>query len=483
MLTKSLFVSGHQCLKQLWWKVHEPDAVELQPGKVLQDLFDQGRQVGEIARGRFPNGTFIARDERSARLEATRQAIESGATVLFEPAFEADGVSISADVLEKTASGWRLIEVKSSSSAKEEHVPDAGVQAHVLMRNGITMDGVHVMHLNKEFRHPDIGELLELTNVTEDVRAFTPNVTQIVRRQLDVLDGPLPSVDIGRHCSEPWDCAFKKRCWPDDDWHISSLYNCGPATFPKYVARGIHRIDQLPPGEKLQFTQKRQIRALNSGEIVVEPTLCQDLEPFNVEPLGFVDFETIQRAIPVWDDTGPWAQVAAQFSYHESVPGGGYRHEEFLAEGPNDCRPELTRRLVDATRNAVRVVHYSSFEKTRIHALQQAVPELAPELGELEDKLIDLLPVIRNNVYHPKFRGSFSIKDVLPALVPELSYNDLVVVDGRVASVEIARLLFVADRIPAAERDRVRADLLAYCKMDTWATVRLIEELRELASR
>ena len=165
------------------------------------------------------------------------------------------------------------------------------------------------------------------------------------------------------------------------------------------------------------------------------------------------------------------------------MPGGGYRHEEYLAEGPNDCRPELARRLVAATRNALRVVHYSSFEKTRIRALQRAVPELAQELGELEAKLIDLLPVVRNNVYHPKFRGSFSIKDVLPALVPELSCNDLVIVDGREASVEIARLLFVADRIPASERDRVRKDLLDYCERDTWATVRLTETLGTLTRR
>lgn len=481
VLTKSLFTAGVQCHKLLWWRVHEPNAVELQPDTVLQDLFDQGRQVGELARTRFPGGTLIPpHDARSARIEATRQAIAAGATVIYEAAFEADSVFISADVLEKTESGWRLIEVKSSSSAKEEHVPDAGVQAHVLMRNGIELDGVHVMHLNKEFRHPDVGELLEQTDVTEDVRAFVPNVIETVRKQLEVLDGPIPTVDIGRQCGEPWECAFQKRCWPDDDWHISSLYNCGPATFPKYVARGINRIDELPPNEKLQFTQKRQIRALRTGEMVVEPTLVAALEPFSVEPLGFLDFETIQRAIPVWDGTKPWEQLAAQFSYHESVPEGTYRHEQYLAEGPNDCRPELARRLVEATRNAARVVHYSAFEKTRIRALQQCVPELAQELGELEAKLIDLLPVVRNHVYHPKFRGSFSIKDVLPALVPELSYNDLVIVDGRVASVEIARLLFVADRIPATERDRVRSDLLAYCKMDTWATVRLVEQLRRL---
>ena len=68
-------------------------------------------------------------------------------------------------------------------------------------------------------------------------------------------------------------------------------------------------------------------------------------------------------------------------------------------------------------------------------------------------------------------------------MVPELTYDDLVIVDGRVASVEIARLLFVAHKIPEDERDRVRQDLLEYCKRDTWATVKLLERLRGLAIR
>ena len=125
----------------------------------------------------------------------------------------------------------------------------------------------------------------------------------------------------------------------------------------------------------------------------------------------------------------------------------------------------------------------TSFEKTRIRELQRAVPELATELAALEAKLIDLHPVVKNCVYHPDFRGSFSLKDILTPLVPELTYDDLVIVDGRVASVEIARLLFVADKIPRHERDRVRQDLLNYCERDTWAMVKLVERLRELSER
>jgi hypothetical protein len=133
------------------------------------------------------------------------------------------------------------------------------------------------------------------------------------------------------------------------------------------------------------------------------------------------------------------------------------------------------------TRGAERVVTYSSFEKTRIRGLQKAVPELRDELVALEAKLIDLLPVLRDHVYHPDFHGSFSLKYVLTPLVPELTYDDLVIVDGMVASVEIARLLFVAQAIPVEERERVRKDLLDYCERDTWAMVKLLERMRELA--
>ena len=136
--------------------------------------------------------------------------------------------------------------------------------------------------------------------------------------------------------------------------------------------------------------------------------------------------------------------------------------------------------MIEATADAERVVHYSSFEKTRIKALQKAVPDLEAELKELELKLLDLLPVVRNNVYHPDFRGSFSLKNVQPALVPELQYSDLVIVDGMVASVKIARLLFVAGKLTPEQHETTRHDLLEYCKRDTWATVKVLERMREL---
>ncbi len=481
-LSKSRYAAGVQCHKLLWWKVHEPRAVELQPDKVLQDRFDQGRLVGELACGRFPGGVLIDLPHHAVdqRLQRTREALEAKAPVIFEASFVADNTYVAVDILERQSKGFRLIEVKSSSSQKDEHIPDAAVQVHVAQQNGIDVRVAEILHLNKEFRHPDVGDLFASADVTTLVDEMLPGIPAEIEAQLEVLRGPLPDVAIGVHCFEPRECPFTARCWPDAPDHIIKLYNVGPKKACDYMLTGVHKIPDIPPTQKLPAAAKRQIRSMKENQLIVEPGLAAALEPFQ-GTLGFLDFETISRAVPVWPGMAPWEQAAAQFSYHEAQPDGSYTHVGYLAEGAHDARPELAREMLEATAGAARVVMYTPFERTRIRSLQKSEPDLAPGLKELEDKLIDLHPVIRDYVYHPDFLGSFSLKYVLNPLVPELTYDDLVIVDGLVASVEIARLLFVAQKISPEERDRVRKDLLDYCERDTWAMVKLLERLRGLA--
>ncbi len=518
-LSKSRFVAGYRCHRLLWWTVHEPNAVELQPDKVLQDRFDQGAQVEELARALFADGAMVALPHTAVaeRVEETNALVAQEVPAVFRGTFVADDTRVDVDVLERDGDGWRLIEVKSSNSQKEEHVVDAAVQLHVLRRSGLDVRSAEILHLNGEYRFPTApsalgprlsAELFQRTDVTASVEQLLPMIPDEIEAQRAMLDGPIPAQPVGLHCSEPHDCPFMDRCWPDDPDEIGDLYWVGRKKRREdWVAEGITRISQIPAKKKLNDVQRRQIKSIRENTLIVEPTLAKALEPFEVR-LGFLDFETIQRAVPVWPGMGPWEQAAAQFSFHieraprdrlrlvkdisregaENAeqydvlePQEPYDHYDFLAEGPLDCRPALARAMVEATKDAQRVVTYSSFEKTRIKGLQQAVPELRAELEALEHKLIDLLPVIQKHVYHPKFDGSFSLKKVLPALVPELSYSDLVIVDGLAASVEIARLLFVAGKIAPEEQARVRRDLLNYCDRDTWAMVRLLETLRRLA--
>lgn len=482
-LTKSQFAAGLQCHKLLWWRIHEPLAKELQPDIVLEDRFDQARQVGELARSLFPGGALVEPvGSRQERIAATRATISQHAGPLFEAAFATDTLFAAVDALVPLDEGYLLVEVKSASELKEEHIPDAAVQTWVALANGIDVRRVEIVHLNREFRHPATGPLFSRTDVTAEVMEFLARIPALLEAQAEVVAGPSPEREIGEHCDTPRECPFKGRCWPDDRDHIANLHNCGTKKTAAWMRAGITRISQLTRPPKRGSPAERQVRALASGKLIVEAGLPAALADFDAEPLGFLDFETVNRAVPVWNGMGPWHQAAAQFSYHETGPGGVLRHEEFLAEGPGDARPEVARRLIGATRSAKHVVMYSPFERTQINALAASVPQHAAELLELRDKLIDLLPVVKENVYHPDFNGSFSIKAVLGPMVPGLDYSDLIIVDGLVASVQIARLLFVSGRIAPEERPRVREDLLRYCERDTLATVRLLARLRELAA-
>src|SRR5881394_4155480 len=310
-LSKSRFVTGCQCHKLLWWTVHEPDAIELQPDKVLQDLFDQGHQVGEAARARYPGGVLIDLPHHAGaeRVAATQKALDAGAPAIFEATFIADDTFVAIDVLERQNDGYHLTEVKSSTSQKDEHVPDVAIQARVAAACGVQIRAAAVLHLNKEFRHPASGDLFARTDVTARVAAFLPQVPDEIRRQREMLAGPLPDVPVGLHCFEPRECPFIRRCWPDTPDHIRNLAGVGPKRTAAYLARGISSIADLPAKEKLNFTQRRQLKAMAENRIIVERTLAHELQPFMAPArLGFLDFETIARAIPVWPGMGPWQQ-------------------------------------------------------------------------------------------------------------------------------------------------------------------------------
>jgi predicted RecB family nuclease len=482
-LSKSRFVAGLQCHKLLWWKVREPAAPELTPSPDAEVRFRAGIQVGEKARAYVPGGELIGFRpyDLEHKVAATRAALGNGSPAVYEAAFATDDVYAMVDILERGPRGYSLIEVKSSTDVKPEHVGDVAIQTHVLRRSGVALERVEVMHLNRDCRYPDLSNLFVRRDVTPLVEAFLPDVPDRIAAQLAALAGPLPDVAIGDHCFEPYECPFMKRCWPD--WptdHVSTLYVMRRRALD-LEAKGYRTLHDLPGDLKLSAIQARQVRAVQAGTLVVEESLAEALVPFE-SPLAFLDFETVSAAIPVWDGCRPWDQVPVQFSVHIQQPGGGYAHHAWLVDKPGDPRPEQAERLVAACAGAQAIVAYnSSFERNCIRLLAAAAPGLARELGLLELKLVDLLPVVRNHVYHPQFAGSFSLKSVLPALVPDLSYDGLEIRDGAAATLALWRLVFEGDSVGRRERARLRQGLLAYCERDSWATVKLLERLRALA--
>jgi len=488
-LSKSRFVAGAQCHKLLWLKTHEPEAEELKISPAIQDIIDQGNQVGRLARARFPGGKLIelAHDDPE-RLPLTRRYIAEGAPAIFEATFVADRVYAAIDVLLRENGAWTLIEVKSGTDAKEKYILDAAIQTWVAKRAGVDVQRTEIMHINGDYLAPEPGataeaDLFVRDDVTFVVSGLLPLMPQQVAAQLETLAGPLPEVAIGKQCREPDDCAFQGRCWPPEP---DSVLRIQGLLYEKRFALfhgGTRTIAELPKSYKLSEVQTRQRRACETGKLVVEPKLAEELEPYTGR-LGFLDFESVGRAVPVWSGTKPWEQIGVQFSYHEGDLGGPYTHDEFLAEPDTDPREAIARRLIEVTQGADRVLMYTPFERTQIRSMQRFNPHLADGLAELEAKLLDLAQVVRHTVYHRDFGGSLSIKEVLPVLVPGMSYKDTVKIhDGSEASAKLARLLFYVGELTAEERAQLKAELLEYCKQDTFAMVKLLERLVAIARR
>jgi hypothetical protein len=487
-LSKSRFVSGLQCHRLLWWLTHEPDSPELVPGPGLQAIFDQGTEVGELARTYVPGGHLVdAPWERyEERVALTARALEAGERVLYEASFVADRVFVAADILERNErkerndGGWTLIEVKSTTSVKDQHVADAALQTHVLRAAGVNVTRVELMHLNRACVAPDLSNLFSRADLTALVEAALPGIPARVREMLAMLEGKLPEVAIGQHCTSPYECAFRSRCWANlPAHHVTHIYYAGRKAW-SWIADGYETLLELPDSVALTPPAERQRRAVREGRRIVEPGLAEALAAFE-EPLAVLDFETVNPAVPHWPGCSPYTQVPVQFSVQRRR-GGEWSESGWIAPRGEDPRPECADAVLAACEGAATVLAYNvGFERGCLAHLALAAPARAAELRELSDRLADLLPVVREHVYDPAFDGSFSLKAVLPALVAGDGYAALDIAEGSSASRELGRLLLATGAPDAETEARTRAALLAYCAQDTRAVVDLLGVLAGLA--
>jgi len=486
-LKKSTFLSGTHCTRRMWWEIHDKGCDELKIDLATQILFQQGNEVGELARERVPGGILIRRDNGNfvqsfARSRAAVDDPEVG--VIYEAGFVAHDTMILADILVRTGDSFTLIEVKQGTSVTEEHISDLAIQAFVLREAGVAVDRFELMRLNRQCRYPDLSNLF----VREEVTGRVEERLLTVETELDQLigiakSGEIPAAELGSRCSEPRECAFIARCWPAVDAdHIRYLYRLNKNHAVDFEKSGVSRIQDLPDDLALGAIPARQRRCLREGEILVEKSALVDALHSIVAPVAHIDFETVMFAIPRWNGCRPYDNIPVQLSAHVVDASGNTRHHSWIAKDASDPRIGIGPAIVAACEGARTVTAYNaSFEKRCILSVADVCPEIAPRLLEIADKMVDLLPMVRENLYHREFRGSFSLKRVLPALVPELTYDGLEIAEGATASAELMRLLFQPNGMSADERAKIEADLLAYCERDTSAMIALTRRLTELS--
>jgi hypothetical protein len=481
VLSKSKYIAGLQCHKLLWHAINARNLIP-PPGESAQALFDQGAQVGALARRLFSTGVQIGPGNLQERLEATRRALHLRVPV-FESAFTAHDGYAQVDILEPVGDDeWHLIEVKSGTSIADVYIDDAAFQYSILIGAGVRVRRCSLMVVNNEYvRRGEIdpSQLFTTINVTDQVFAQSSAVGTHLAEMFHVMQLLVsPAKQIGSHCDDPYACALHDHCWKFlPDGNVTELYR-GKAKAFDFLQQSVTRLAEIPNEDSLTENQKVQRQVALTGTPHVDSTAIAAFLERLVYPLYFLDFETFATAIPLIDHARPYEQVPFQFSLHVvAAEGAEPMHHSFLAAGCGDPRREFMSRLQATLRETGSVIVYNaSFEVGRLRECSELMPEFAGLVAGVEARIIDLLLPFREFAYyHPAQRGSASIKAVLPALTGN-GYQDLDIQDGGTASREFLRVTWgdVGDK----ERQRVRLNLETYCGLDTAGMISIIAALR-----
>lgn len=442
-LSKYEFNSGRQCLKRLWLEANEPGAPELKNKKGMPATYLANQEdVRQIARASYKDAKLIEKGDVDTLVKATQAALEDPAVkAIFNASFLAESVHAQIDIVEKSPKGLKLIKLRTGKSLDEEHVAEAALLRHIVATSGQTVKTVEIVTVNGDSTFPKLDDILVTHNVTKRLDDHSDGLAGTGPKLLEARDAAkAPNVTAGDQCTKPEKCPFQSRC-----------DKAKAATAPKKMK-------------------------------VAKRDLAHALEPLRAGPLAFLDFETVAPAIPFLHGLVPYKEVPVQFSVHVESKEG-YAHHEWIATTSDDPRPALAKALIKACRGAKRILTYSAYEGRVMKGLAEALPDLKAELMDIHARIFDLLPVVWDHVEHPDFNGSFSIKAVLPALCPGVSYDKLEVGDGTKASARLKELMTNSSGRSKVDVEKDVNALKEYCKMDTWAMVELLKRLRVLAMK
>lgn len=480
-LSKSRLISAWQCAKKLHLEKHRPELGVV--SAETESLFATGHQVGDVAKQHYgtADSVEIAFDFKTMEAE-TRRLIDAGADFpIFEATFRHEGVLVRVDVLIPDGNGWRLVEVKASTSVKDYHVLDCAIQDWVLRNSGINVTSVALTHVNNQFVYAggdDYDGLLIENDLTEEVRALEPCVVELLAKAREAVTGPMPDINVGPHCSKPYECQFQAYCWPGDTTYPIAGLGGSKARLGEYVALGARDILDVDENSITAATQQRIYRVTCKGEPEILAGAKAQLEALPY-PRYYLDFETIAPAVPFWPGTRPYAAVPVQWSCHIETAGGALRHEEFLDLSGAPPMQALAEQMIACLGDEGPVLMYTNYEQQVIENLIELLPDLAGPLHEIINRLWDLKPVVKENYYHPKMLGSWSIKAVLPTINAQMDYATLPgIKEGTAASdgyLEAIGRGAATQVAPTAERmAELEQQLLRYCRFDTEAMVEIV---------
>jgi hypothetical protein len=482
MISKSRYLNGLQCLKLLWLIFNDSDKVPV-PDAASQRIFDQGHEVGELAKKLYPDGINIPDSDFMANLNLTRQYLEYRRP-LFEAGIMSDGLFCRPDILNPAENGaWDIIEVKSTTSIKEVNYHDVSFQRYCCEKAGLKINRCYLAVINNRYvkwGKIDPKGFFSINDITAEVKEAVCGIEDRISVMKKTIASPVcPEPGVGGHCRDPYDCPVKV-CWEGIlENNIFELYRGGKKCFQLFN-EGILKLSDIPDGFKLNRSQQIQKICDVNGDVHIEKDQIKDFLDKIESPVHYLDFETISPAVPLFDGTRPYQRIPFQYSLHV-VDKDSVRHYSFLAEGKDDPRPELLRRLNNELGTVGTIITYNqSFEEGLLREMAVDFPEYADWAVGICSRMLDLLVPFRSfHYYHPEQHGSASIKSVMPAVTGK-GYDGLTIAKGDEASAAFLEVTFGEAR--EEERSRVRFDLEKYCGLDTEGMIWIVDELKRLCS-
>lgn len=483
-LSKSRILGYLQCPKRLYLEVHHRELMQYSASSEV--AFTIGNEVGAVAQEvLMPGGILIAYDRglRKAVASTEKYMGELFDTTLYEATFQTQNIQVRADLLSRRQNFIDVVEVKSSTSVKDLHHVDCAIQYWVMAQAGFAPSKISLAHINNEFVYQGDGNyarLFEVVDLTEQVAEHSEQVYAWVEEANETINGDLPHVDVGDHCFQPYECPFIDHCWKNVatvEYPIAQFPGLKKQQKNAIIQAGYEDVREVPAGFIDDENLLARLNAYKSGNQIIPRALQDELNAL-AYPRYYVDFETIGFAVPIWKDTRPYEQLPFQWSCHVEHDAGALEHSEFLDTSGEPPMRAFCESLIRAVDESGPVCVYSHYERTILKKLQQRFPDLEDALQAIIERLYDLLLPIKKYYFHRDLQGSYSIKTVLPSVVPELSYDDLEEVqDGMMA--QQAYLEVIHAETEHERRWALTESLLKYCELDTYAMVKLVEKLSE----
>ncbi len=486
LLSKSSFIKGIQCEKQIYLYKYHYDWMD-KVSENLQAIFKRGTDVGVLAQELFPDGILATIDPKKsdAAVSKTRDLIDENCKVIYEAAFLYDGILVISDIIVKNGNKWKVYEVKSSTSISETYLIDAAVQYYVLSNSSIEIEDISIIYINNQYVRAgklDIHLLFKVESVRDLIIPKQKYIENETSRLKEVLMGKhIPEIKIGPQCFEPYTCSFLGHCWDNvPEYSVFDIANLKMQKKFEFYNNGIINLEDIPEENDLNDNQRMQVESHITNKTIINKKEIKEFLNTIKYPVYFMDFETFMPAVPMFDNSRPYQQIPFQYSLHYKKKSGSEPvHHEFLAEASGDPRRKFIIKLLNDTKDEGTILVYNkSFEITRLKEISKDFPEFEVEIEERISRIFDLMfPFQKRYYYKPEMKGSYSIKKVLPALIPELKYDELEIKEGGTASAAFESLYYESDIFKISE---IRTNLLNYCKMDTQAMVEILNYLTNI---